>query len=69
MDDVKILNKWKENQFEKPQYKMAIRVWSKSDPLKRQTAKENGLNWIEVFSMDVEEVISSFINTISKLNN
>ena len=48
---------------------MAIRVWSKSDPLKRQTAKENGLNWIEVFSMDVEVVIKEFINIITNLNN
>ena len=53
----------------KTQYKMTIKVWTESDPYKRQIAKEHNLNWVEVFSIDIKEVISSFINTISKLNN
>lgn len=33
------------------QYNSAIEVWTRRDPLKRQTAKENSLNWIEFFNM------------------
>lgn len=68
-DDLNILNIWKEKQNIRPQYKMSIKVWTENDPYKRQIAKEHNLNWVEVFSIDIEEVISSFINTISKLNN
>lgn len=48
-------NKAKENNFKqirKNYYLNAIQVWTKIDPLKRQTAKENDLNWIEFFNMD-----------------
>ena len=68
-DDLNILNIWKEKQNIRPQYKMSIKVWTESDPYKRQIAKEHNLNWAEVFSIDIKDVISSFINTISKLNN
>ena len=33
-------------------YRKAIRVWTVSDPLKRQTAKDNGLNWLEFWTFD-----------------
>ena len=33
-------------------YKNAINVWTIRDPLKRKTAKDNGLNWLEFFTMD-----------------
>lgn len=48
-------NKAKENNFKqirKNYYLNAIQVWTIRDPLKRQIAKENSLNWIEFFSMD-----------------
>ena len=34
------------------QYDEAINVWTVRDPLKRKTAKDNGLNWIEFFTME-----------------
>ena len=34
------------------QYNGAINVWTYRDPLKRKTAKENNLNWIEFFNME-----------------
>ena len=34
------------------QYLRAIKVWSKTDPLKREIAKKNNLNWIEFFNMN-----------------
>lgn len=33
-------------------YNLAIETWTKRDPLKRETAKKNNLNWIEFFTMD-----------------
>ena len=35
-----------------PQYKKAINDWTMRDVLKRKTAKNNGLNWIEFFNMN-----------------
>ena len=32
------------------QYNKAINDWTIRDPLKRKTAKDNGLNWIEFFN-------------------
>ena len=65
-NDALLLQKWKFESINKPQYKEAIKVWTYRDPLKRKTAKENNLNWIEVFSLDSNDVINSFINIISK---
>lgn len=54
-----ILDHWKNclnNRIKKginnSRYKDAINVWTIRDPLKRKTAKENNLNWIEFFTMD-----------------
>ena len=45
-----VLNLWKNKNS--PQYKRAIKTWSESDVLKRNTAKEHKLNWIEFFNMN-----------------
>lgn len=66
LNDKLILDEWKIKSMVKPQYKSAINTWIVSDPLKRKTAKENNLNWIEIFSIDVQDVIDKFINIISK---
>ena len=49
LKDITKLESWKSknNQF----YKNAIKVWTIRDPLKRKTAKENNLNWLEFFTM------------------
>ena len=36
----------------KESYNKAINTWTISDPLKRKTAKDNGLNWIEFFTIE-----------------
>lgn len=51
-DDLKKLKNWKDNLLKHPTYKTAINVWTIRDPLKRETAKHNQLNWIEFFNMD-----------------
>lgn len=48
----KLLNKWKEKAKIKKSFINAINVWTKSDPLKREVAKQNNLNWIEFFTID-----------------
>lgn len=55
----KILKDWEDrlkNKISKnilnSRYKDAIRVWTIRDPLKRQIAKKNNLNWIEFFTME-----------------
>lgn len=62
IDHIEILNKWKEsskrianekNSIEKRnRYSNAIEVWTVRDPLKRETARKNNLNWLEFFTLD-----------------
>lgn len=33
-------------------YNIAINTWTIRDPLKRQTAKDNSLNWLEFWTFD-----------------
>lgn len=54
---IETLNIWKERSQDPTKtkkrnslYKEAIKTWTIKDPLKRKTAKENNLNWIEFFN-------------------
>ena len=51
-EDLKKLAVWKDKAITMPSYKLAIEVWTVSDPLKRKTAKNNNLNWIEFFTLE-----------------
>jgi hypothetical protein len=53
-----ILNEWvkKKTKF----YNNAIETWTVRDPTKRQWAKEHELNWVEVFSTDLDVVIQKY---------
>lgn len=57
----KVLNEWLQKSKLQKQYKYAIEVWTKRDPLKRQIAKEKNLNWVEFFTFD------EFMNWYKKL--
>ena len=46
------LELWKERARTSKYYQNAIQVWTKRDPIKRETAKKNNLNWIEFFTVD-----------------
>lgn len=58
-DDMALLNRWfdkaeeinKVTNKKKNQYLSYAYIWAVRDPLKRQTAKENNLNWLEFFNM------------------
>lgn len=52
-----IVRKWKKK--EGRLYKVGVRVWTKKDPLKRKTARDNDLNWSEFFNM--QEFLDWFI--------
>ena len=65
--DLELLDFWwnkvyelAEDNNEQNAYLQYIHTWTVTDPLKRQTAKENNLNWIEFFTL--EEFIEWFKN-------
>lgn len=49
---ISLLDKWKGKAVNSKYYKNAIQVWTVSDPLKRETAKKNNLNYIEFWNLD-----------------
>ena len=53
-DDILILEQWKSKNTKF--YDIAINTWTVRDVLKRETAKKNNLNYIEVFTNDVNEI-------------
>ena len=58
-EDLIKVNKWKSRNTKF--YKAAINTWTIRDPLKRETAKKNNLNWLEFFN------IQQFMNWFNKL--
>lgn len=50
--DTEILNKLIERSMDSKYYAQVIKVWTYSDPLKFQTAKENNLNYIVFYSKE-----------------
>ena len=61
IDDLKLVEKWKSKNTK--YYDYAINVWTIRDVRKRETAKQNNLNWLEIFSSNFEECIEK-INKI-----
>ena len=63
----KIVNIWieksKKYNSHKNMYDRAIKVWTIKDPLKRETARKNNLNWIEFFNEN------DFDNWLKENNN
>ena len=57
-EDIDILNKWKskKNKF----YANAIYTWTINDPKKRKVATYNNINFIEVFTYKIGDIISEF---------
>ena len=56
--DKDILERWKSKDTD--YYKAAIETWAERDPKKREIAKSNNLNYLEIFSNDIDEVIKTF---------
>ena len=62
VDDVEILNMWKSKSEKSKFYKNAIYVWSEHDVKKRNIAKENGLNYLEIFSCDFYDCLEQLVS-------
>ena len=66
------MNKWKakcgiRNNGQVNQYVNGVNVWTHRDPLKRETAKNNNLNYLEIFSVNVDECLNQIITKIKEL--
>lgn len=69
INDINKVKIWKSKcNYDKPnQYNKFIEVWTKRDVKKRQSAIYNKLNYIEIFSIDIDYVkhcINDYINNI-----
>jgi hypothetical protein len=42
----------------KKNYHDKIKTWTERDPIKRQWAKDHNLNWMEVFTCDIDILIN-----------
>ena len=62
VDDIKILNDWKNKSEQSDFYKKAIYVWTVHDVKKRNVAKENGIRYLEIFSYDFNICLEQLIN-------
>lgn len=63
-EDIKILNKWVEKSKKSDFYKSAIHTWTVLDTLKRETAKKNNINYLEIFSNDLNECVDMILKKI-----
>ena len=57
-DDVRLATKWREKHTKF--YDIAYNVWVNTDVKKRNWAKEHNLNWVEVFSIKLDDVIKAY---------
>jgi len=63
IDDINILNYWKSKNTKK--YNDAIDTWTRRDIEKRECAKNNNINYLEIFSNNINE-IKNIIDNIQK---
>lgn len=63
-DDINKLNIWKEKSKTSKFYKYSIKVWTNKDVVKRETAKKNNLNYLEIFSIDFDYCVGQILNRI-----
>ena len=54
-DDILLLEQWRKRNTKF--YDIAINTWTVRDVLKRETAKKNNLNYLEVFETDIKKLI------------
>ena len=64
-NDVETLDFWKSK--DNDYYDNAVYTWTDLDVRKRKLAEENGLNYLEIFSSNIDECISIFENYITNI--
>ena len=62
INDIEILNEWKSKSENSDFYKKAIYVWTEHDVKKRNIAKENKINYLEIFSCDFDTCLNQMIS-------
>lgn len=61
-NDIALLETWELKAKNSKFYNSAIKNWTITDPLKRKTAKDNNLKYLEIFSTDsYKDVINSYL--------
>lgn len=64
-NDKMLLDAWKN--MNKPKYNDAVNTWTVRDIEKRNCAEKNHLNYLEIFSDDLEEIKKTILDYIGKL--
>ena len=64
-EDLKTLQRWKDKGTN--YYLNAINTWTVRDVEKRNCAEKNHLNYLEIFSDDLEEIKKTILDYIEKL--
>jgi hypothetical protein len=68
--DIEILNEWKSKSETSDFYKKAIYIWTEHDVKKRNIAKENNLNYLEIFSCDFATCLEQLLyNKVFSIKN
>lgn len=62
INDIEILNEWKSKSENSDFYKKAIYVWTEHDVKKRNIAKENKINYLEIFSCDFDTCLNQMVS-------
>lgn len=63
-DHLEKLSKWSNKQKVHSYYKQAIKTWTIRDPLKRETAKNNNLNYLEFFALnEAKDYLNEFYSS------
>lgn len=61
-EDLELLEKFSKKKY-LPQYKQIIHVWTELDPLKRSVAKENGINFLEIWAdYNINKIVEKILN-------
>ncbi len=64
-EDIEIYNNWYNKSRISKFYKNALNIWTNVDPLKRQTAKINKLNYLEIFYNESYKIkIDNYLNML-----
>ena len=65
-NDLNVLNEWK--QIDTKYYNIAVNTWTVRDVEKRNCAEKNHLNYLEIFSDDLEEIKKTILDYIKSFN-
>ena len=64
-EDKETVDRWRSKNTK--YYNNAIQTWTIRDVKKREIAKQNNLNYLEIFSIDIEEVVKVYEEYISQI--